>query len=503
MVRGGEKMNVVLEMQGIVKEFPGVKALDNAELNVRAGEVHILLGENGAGKSTLVKILAGVYRANEGTIHIDGQQVEIKNTKEAQQNGIGIIFQEFNLIPHLTVAENIFFGRIPRLFSGIVNRKKLRRDSEKILKELQLDISPDSYVGDLGVAEQQMIEIAKALSINSKILIMDEPTAALTDQEIEKLFERIHELKKKGVGIIYISHRLEEFARIADRVTVMRDGKYITTVDFKKTSLDELISLMVGRSLEDKFPKDDSIKTGNELLRVENMTTKDKLKNVSFSVKSGEILGISGLMGAGRTELARAIFGADPITSGYVYIHGEKVTINSPKEAIKKGISYLSEDRKKNGIALDLTIRENVTMANVKATSKKGIIDKKVEVNLVQEYIKNLNIKTPTMEQKVKNLSGGNQQKVIIAKWLHTQTEVFIFDEPTRGIDVGAKIEVYQVMNQLAKEGKAVIMISSEMPEILGLSDRILVMKEGRCTAILDRDEATQEKVMFYATAGL
>jgi ribose transport system ATP-binding protein len=495
-------MSVLLEMKNIHKTFPGVKALDNVQLNVRAGEVHILLGENGAGKSTLMKILAGVYQADKGTIYIEGKQVDIKSPKDAQKHGIGIIFQEFNLIPHLSVAENIFFGRVPRFLSSIVNRKKLFEDTTRILNELQLDISPKTLVKDLGVAEQQMVEIAKALSINSKILIMDEPTAALTEQEIDKLFERIHDLKKKGVGIIYISHRLEEFARIADRVTIMRDGRYVTTVDFDKSSIDELIGLMVGRSLEDKFPKDTTIKKGREILRVENLSTKDKLKKVSFSLHAGEILGISGLMGSGRTELARAIFGADPISEGQIYIDGEKVKINSPREAIERGISYLSEDRKKNGVALNLSIRENITMANLKVISSGGVINQKHEINTVEEFIKNLNIKTPSMEQKVKFLSGGNQQKVIIAKWLHTKAKIFIFDEPTRGIDVGAKIEVYQLINKLAREGNAVIIISSEMPEILGLSDRILVMNDGKCTAILDRKEATQEKVMYYATTG-
>ncbi|WP_217499352.1 sugar ABC transporter ATP-binding protein [Parageobacillus sp. VR-IP] len=495
-------MSVLLEMKNIHKTFPGVKALDNVQLNVRAGEVHILLGENGAGKSTLMKILAGVYQADKGTIYIEGKQVDIKSPKDAQKHGIGIIFQEFNLIPHLSVAENIFFGRVPRFLSSIVNRKKLFEDTTRILNELQLDISPKTLVKDLGVAEQQMVEIAKAFSINSKILIMDEPTAALTEQEIDKLFERIHDLKKKGVGIIYISHRLEEFARIADRVTIMRDGRYVTTVDFDKSSIDELIGLMVGRSLEDKFPKDTTIKKGREILRVENLSTKDKLKKVSFSLHAGEILGISGLMGSGRTELARAIFGADPISEGQIYIDGEKVKINSPREAIERGISYLSEDRKKNGVALNLSIRENITMANLKVISSGGVINQKHEINTVEEFIKNLNIKTPSMEQKVKFLSGGNQQKVIIAKWLHTKAKIFIFDEPTRGIDVGAKIEVYQLINKLAREGNAVIIISSEMPEILGLSDRILVMNDGKCTAILDRKEATQEKVMYYATTG-
>lgn len=492
-------MGYLLEMRKIVKEFPGVKALNNVDLQVKAGEVHILLGENGAGKSTLMKILSGVYQADSGTIHINGEQVLIKNTKDAQKHGVGIIFQEFNLIPDLSVAENIFLGRAPN-HSGLLNRKKLYTDTEKLLEELELHISPKTLVKDLGVAEQQMIEIAKALSINSRILIMDEPTAALTEQEINVLFDKIHSLKKKGVAIIYISHRMEEFARICDRVTVMRDGSYVDTVEFAKTTIDELIKLMVGRSLEDKFPKDLSIKQGAELLRVENLSTKNKLKNVSFTLMSGEVLGISGLMGAGRTEIARAIFGADSITEGNIFIEGNRVKIKSPKDAIKKGISYLTEDRKKSGLTLSLSVRENITLANMKKVSKGTVVNKKAENESVDEFIRNLKIKTSSPEQQAKFLSGGNQQKVVIAKWLHTNTKIFIFDEPTRGIDVGAKIEVYQLINDLARAGNGIIMISSEMPEILGLSDNILVMNNGKATGYLNRKEASQEKIMYYAT---
>jgi ribose transport system ATP-binding protein len=492
-------MGYLLEMKNIVKEFPGVKALDDVDLQVKAGEVHILLGENGAGKSTLMKILSGVYQAEGGSIHIDGKQVQIKNTKDAQKHGVGIIFQEFNLIPDLSVAENIFLGRAPST-SGLLNRKKLYADASKLLEELELNIAPKTLVKDLGVAEQQMVEIAKALSINSRILIMDEPTAALTEQEINVLFEKIHSLKQKGVAIIYISHRMEEFAKICDRVTVMRDGKYVDTVEFSKTTIDDLIKLMVGRSLEDKFPKDLSIKQGGELLRVENLSTKNKLKNVSFTLRAGEVLGISGLMGAGRTEIARAIFGADPITEGDIFIEGKQVKIKSPKDAIKKGISYLTEDRKKSGLALTLSVRENITLADINKVSKTSIVNKKVEKETVDEFIKNLKIKTSTPEQKAKFLSGGNQQKVVIAKWLHTNTKIFIFDEPTRGIDVGAKIEVYQLINDLARDGNGIIMISSEMPEILGLSDNILVVNDGKATGYLTRNEASQEKIMYYAT---
>lgn len=492
-------MEYLLEMKNIGKEFPGVKALDRVNLQVKAGEVHILLGENGAGKSTLMKILSGVYQADEGTIHIDGKEVLIKNTKDAQKHGVGIIFQEFNLLPDLSVAENIYLGRAPNKV-GVLNKKKMYNDATKLLQELELNISPRTLVKDLGVAEQQMVEIAKALSTQSRILIMDEPTAALTEQEIQILFEKIHSLKDKGVAIIYISHRMEEFAKICDRVTVMRDGRYVDTVEFAKTTIDELIKLMVGRSLEDKFPKDLTIKHGKELLRVENLSTKHKLKNISFSLKAGEVLGISGLMGAGRTEVARAIFGADSITEGKIFIEGNQVKINSPKDAIKKGISYLTEDRKKSGLALSLSVRENTTLADLSKISNKNVINKKAEKETVDEFVKSLNIKTSSPETKAKFLSGGNQQKVVIAKWLYTDTKIFIFDEPTRGIDIGAKIEIYQLINKLAREGNGIIMISSEMPEILGLSDNILVMSDGRATGYLNRKEASQEKIMHYAT---
>ncbi|SIS38215.1 monosaccharide ABC transporter ATP-binding protein, CUT2 family [Kroppenstedtia eburnea] len=497
-------MKKILKMRGICKSFPGVKALDDVQMDVQSGEVHVLLGENGAGKSTLMKILAGVYRADRGTIEIDGRQVQIRNTKEAKQHRVGIIFQEFNLIPHLTVAENIFLGREPRVLRGMVNIKRLIGDAERVLREMNLHhISPRTLVQDLGVAEQQMVEIAKALSTQSRILILDEPTAALTEQEIETLFDKVRDLKAKGVGVIYISHRFEEFPHIADRVTVMRDGCTVSTLNYSETSDEELIRLMVGRNLQNQWRAQGTPSDGKELLRVTNLSTRSRLREVSLHLNSGEILGIAGLMGSGRTELARAIFGADSISGGDIFIRDKKVVIRSPKQAIDHGICYLSEDRKKNGLALNLSVRENITMADMKAISYKSVINRREESAKVQSYIEQLKIKTPSAEQKVKYLSGGNQQKVVIAKWLHSKSQIFIFDEPTRGIDVGAKTEVYELIRQLARRGKAVMVISSEMPELLGLSDRILVMNEGRLTGTLTREQATQEKIMHYATLGI
>lgn len=493
-------MSLLLEMKGITKEFPGVKALDNVKLKVDKGEVHVLLGENGAGKSTLIKILAGVHQPTKGQIFIDGKEVSFRNTKDAQNHGVGIIFQELNLIPDLTVADNIFFGRSPHS-AGFVKKLEQINRAQEILTSLDLKISPNELVKNLSIAEQQMIEIAKALSINSRILIMDEPTAALTDQEITVLFEKIKALKAKGVAIIYISHRMEEFEHIADRITVLRDGKYIGTVNYKDTTNDELIKMMVGRTLEEQYPKDETIPIGDEILRVKNLSTKDKLKNISFSLRKGEILGISGLMGAGRTELAKAIFGADPVTKGEIFVEGKKANIKSPNDAIKSGISYLSEDRKSLGLALSLSVRENITLASMESVSNNGVINRQSEAEKATRYKEKLNIKTPSIEQKARNLSGGNQQKVVIAKWLNTNTKIFIFDEPTRGIDVGAKIEVYEIINQLAREGNGVILISSDMPELLGMSDNILVMSEGKVTGKLPRSEASQEKIMQLAAA--
>lgn len=492
----------LISMENISKSFPGVKALDQVSFQLKAGEVHALLGENGAGKSTLMKVLTGVYHKDEGVIKINGKEVDIADPKTAQELGISIIHQEFNLLPHLTVAQNIFIGREPRKVKGVLDEKKLNEDAKNILKRLDLALEPTDIVKDLSVAEQQMVEIAKAISVDSRVLIMDEPTAALTEGEVKKLFRIIKTFRDEGIGIVYISHKMEEFQHIVDRATVMRDGQYIGTVNFKETTLDHLIQMMVGRDLKDQYPEKYA-KIGENLLEVKNISRQNVLDNISFNLRKGEILGIAGLMGSGRTELARAIFGADPIDKGEIYLHGKKVNIHSPGDAISEGIGYLSEDRKRDGLALGLDVEDNIVLASLKDfTNKLGIVQRDKTLKECEKQVKDLKVKTPSLAQKVSNLSGGNQQKVIIGKWLCKNMEVFIFDEPTRGIDVGAKYEVYNLMNQLADDGAGIIMISSELPEILGMSDRVLVMCEGRITAELDIEEADQETIMFYATGG-
>lgn len=493
--------DVILRMEGITKEFPGVKALDNVNLEVKRGEVHILLGENGAGKSTLMKILTGVYERDSGQVIFKGKPFKVKSFREAQDAGISIIYQEFNLIPYLSIAENIFIGREPVNKAGLIDWSKMNSEAKRILNSLGVHLNPKEIVASLGVAQQQMIEIAKALSVDAYIIVMDEPTAALTEKEIKELFKAIKQLKSQGRSIIYISHRLEEVHQIGDRATVLRDGQYVGTVDLAETSIDKLISMMVGRTLTEKFPKKVA-NIGEDALVVRNLSRKGKLYNISFHVRKGEILGVAGLMGAGRTELMRAIFGADPKDSGEIYIDGKKVEIHSPHDAIKYGIGFLTEDRKEQGLVLDLSVRENITLANIGGVMDKMFVNKAKEEEICKKYIANLFIKTPSPEQKVKFLSGGNQQKVVLAKWLFTKSKVLIFDEPTRGIDVKAKVEIYKLMNQLAEQGVAIIMISSELPEILGMSDRIIVMHEGRITGELTREEATQEKIMHYATGG-
>ncbi|SKA87043.1 ribose transport system ATP-binding protein [Clostridium sp. USBA 49] len=490
----------LLEMVNISKSFPGVKALENVNLKVHAGEVLALLGENGAGKSTLMKVLSGVYKKDSGKILIEGNEVEIHGIKHAEKLGITIIHQELSVLPNLTVAENIFlgnekFGKVSRK----INKQWMRERSISFLEQIGCNIDPDTLVKDINVGEMQMIEIAKALTKNSSVIIMDEPTTALTDVETKKLFEVIKKLKNKGIAVIYISHRMDEIFEICDSITVLRDGKYVGHVETKNVTKDELITMMVGRKLEEQFPYK-SVKKSKTLLKVENISLKNKVKNVSFEVKAGEILGFAGLMGAGRTELAKTIFGDYKKSSGEIYINGEKVTINSPKDAIKHGICYLSEDRKKEGLILNMSVRENMTLPNLKNYENNLMkINKKAEKEEVDEYIQKLSIKTPNQDQIIKNLSGGNQQKVIIAKWLMLSPNVLIIDEPTKGIDVGAKKEIYEVLNELKSMGKAVIMISSDMAEIIGVSDRVLVMHEGEITGELSRNELTQENIMKYA----
>ena len=488
----------VLEMRHIGKTFPGVVALDDVDFELRPGEVHILLGENGAGKSTLMKILSGAYQKTSGEIFLDGAEVEIKNPKHAQTLGISTIYQEFNLIPHLSVGENIFLGREPRLLPGVIDQRAIFQDATRALKDLGLILSPRMLVKELRVAEQQMVEVAKALSLDARILIMDEPTAALTEHEIKELFATIRTLKAKGVSIVYISHRMEELFEIGDRVTVLRDGRSVGTYDVRAMSKSELIRLMVNRELTDLFPKEKAA-IGAEVLRVEALCTKGGLKNISFTLHKGEVLGIAGLLGAGRTELARAIFGLDNLTSGTIYVKGAPQRIGSPRAAINSGIGFLTEDRKSQGLVLPLSVKENLCLSSVDKFSSWGVMNANAEQQAADRYVKELRIKTPSLQQKVVFLSGGNQQKVVLSKWLCSEAEVFIFDEPTRGVDVGAKTEIYQLMNRLTAAGVAIIMISSELLEVLGMSDRVLVMREGQIAGEFSAEEATSERVLQCA----
>lgn len=491
-----------LQMSHITKRFPGVLALSNVDFALHKGEVHALLGENGAGKSTLMKILSGVYQPDEGEIIFEGQPVTFANPLSAQSAGITIIHQEFNLFPELTVEENIFIGReFCKNNRWRLDEKQQRQAAIDILQKLNLNIAPDTLVADLTVAQQQMVEIAKAISVNAKILIMDEPTAALTETEIDSLFQVTHLLKEQGTGIVYISHRLEELALIADRATVMRDGQFIATVDYDAVKISDLIAMMVGRDLGNIYPRREPLAQRKPVLEVSGLTRNGVLNNIDFTLYQGEILGFAGLMGAGRTELARAIFGADPIDGGTLKLNGKVTVIKDIPDAIQQGISYLTEDRKKEGLALGLSVERNIMLGNYPEYSDRfGNVDSKRCQKTSEEQVKALRIKTPHLEQAALNLSGGNQQKIIIARWVCKDTDILIFDEPTRGIDVGAKLEIYELMNRLVAKGKSIIMISSELPEVLGMCDRILVMRNGRITGELASDDATQEKIMQYAT---
>lgn len=493
--------DALLSMRDIDKTFPGVKALDHCRFDLCAGEVHALIGENGAGKSTLMKILSGVYSKDGGTVIFDGKEINVRNTLEAQHLGINIIHQEINLMQDLTVSENIYIGREP-MKGFMIDRAKQDARTNALLDSLHLtDIRANTKVRTLTVAKQQMVEIAKALSFeNTRILIMDEPTAALTESEIEELFSFIRMLKEKGLGIVYISHRMEELKVICDRVTVMRDGQYVGTRNMDDVSMDEIINMMVGRVIYEE-PKTASGVAADApvVLEVKNLCSKD-VKNVSFKLHKGEILGLSGLMGAGRTETARLICGADPMDSGEIYVNGKQVHIKTPSDAVHAGIGYLSEDRKRFGLCLGLSVSDNTALPNLE-THMNGIVinDKKI-TQTTQKYIEAIKIKTPGTYTLSRSLSGGNQQKVVVAKWLERDCDILIFDEPTRGIDVGAKSEIYKLMNDLVKQGKSIIMISSEMPELLRMSDRIVVMCEGVKTGELSIEEATQEKIMTLAT---
>ncbi|MBU7314084.1 sugar ABC transporter ATP-binding protein [Paenibacillus oleatilyticus] len=492
----------LLEMNDISKSFPGVRVLDQVTFNLTGGEVHALMGENGAGKSTLMKILGGIHRRDGGTVILKGTPCEIASPSMAQSLGIAMIHQELNLIPHLTVMENIFLGReFTYGRSGMINWSKMRQESVRFLSQLGLSIDPGIIAGELSVGQQQMIEIAKALSMNAEILVLDEPTAALTDREIEALFTVIESLKAKGVGMIYISHRMEEIFRICDRVTVMRDGHTVGTDRVADTNIDKLVKMMVGREIKDRFPKID-VAVGEPKLEVNGLSLPGKLQDISFAVRSGEIVGIAGLMGAGRTELAKALFGVTPARQGEIRVDGRPVAIRKPVDAIRAGIALVTEDRKDEGLLLNLSVKDNISLPNLKDVSSFGFVSRSKETGISDRLISQLLIKTPNGEQKVGSLSGGNQQKVVIGKWLETNPQVFILDEPTRGVDIGAKKEIYDLMNQLVSRGVAILMISSELPEVLGMSDRILVMHEGRIAGEFARGEATQEKIMHCATGG-
>jgi ribose transport system ATP-binding protein len=490
-------------MEGIDKSFPGVRALENCRFELWPGEVHALVGENGAGKSTLMKVLTGVFQKDAGRIIYKGKEVKIPNPRVAQELGISIVHQELNLMPHLTVAQNIFIGREARRkgFSLFLDEESMNERAQELLDLFHINIDPRIRVKELTVAKQQMVEIAKALSFNAEVLIMDEPTAALSEAEVEELFRILRKLKEKGMGIIYISHRLEELKEIADRVTVMRDGHYIGTLVIHEATIDKIISMMVGRNIYETSSREHIDKETEVVLEVKNLNRGREIRDVSFKLKKGEILGLAGLVGAGRTEVARAIFGADSVESGEVYVRGQRVRIKSPADAIRHGIAYLSEDRRRYGLMLGLSVEDNVVLPSMSEFLRFNFfVHRKKSKERCAEYVDKLRIKTPTLAQKVKNLSGGNQQKVIVAKWLLKNCEILIFDEPTRGIDVGAKSEIYKLLNELVEEGKSIIMISSELPEILRMSHRILVMCEGRITGEIDAREATEELVMKYAT---
>ena len=494
-------MKTLVSMQGVHKRFPGVHALNDVSFSLNAGEVHALMGENGAGKSTLMKILCGVYVRSEGTVVVDDAPVNFHNPRAAQDAGIGTIHQELSLMNDLTAAQNIFIGREPRKSFGRLDEALLNKQATEIFEKMNLQLDARTPVHQLTIAKQQMVEIAKALSYRSHILIMDEPTAALNDAEIADLFTIIRQLRDEGVGIIYISHKMDELKQIADRVTVMRDGETVGTVDAAQTPVSEIIAMMVGRALGDGALDLPDISGAEAALEVTGLNRGREIQDVSFSVASGEILGFAGLMGSGRTEVARAIFGADPKNSGVIKVHGKEVNIKSPADAVACGIGYLSEDRKHFGLATGMDVRANIAMTNLQQfSSSLGVLNESAMQTTAEKYIDQLGIRTPSDRQEVRLLSGGNQQKVVIAKWLLRDSDILIFDEPTRGIDVGAKAEIYNLLIELANQGRAIIVISSELPEVLRVSHRIAVMNEGRLSGFLDRGEATQESIMQLAT---
>ena len=492
----GEK--VVLQMKGVKKYFPGVKALDGVDFELRKGEIHALLGENGAGKSTLIKILTGLYSMTEGSIHIKGEEVHMKSVKDARDNRIAAIHQEICLVPYVSVARNIYLGRELKNKFGLMDDKTMEAETQKLLDRLGMDIDASKEVRQYSIAQQQLIEIAKALALDAEILLMDEPTSSLTEKEVTNLFETIRRLKENGTSIIYISHRMEELFELSDRVTVLRDGQYIDTFVTAETNREELVAAMVGRQLTDFYVKD-SVPQDEVFMEVKNLSHAGVFEDVSFTLKKGEILGVSGMVGAGRSEVARAIVGIDKKTGGEVLLEGKVLDIQKPIDAINAGVVLIPENRKEEGLVLENSVRFNTTLAVLKEFIRGIIWNRKKEESMVEEHINALKIRTPHQEQLILNLSGGNQQKVVIAKWLATAPKVLIMDEPTRGVDVGAKAEIYTIMNDLAKQGISIIMISSDLPEIINMSDRVLVMREGKLAGILEKDEIGQEQIMRYA----
>ena len=492
-------MNV--EMKGIDKAFGTNQVLKNAGFFLKDGEIHALMGENGAGKSTLMKILTGVYTRDAGTVLVDGQEVTYKSPQEAEKAGIVFIYQEMNSLFDLTVEENLFMGKEITKGFGICDKKAMRAKAREVMEKMGVHIDVNAVMSDLSVGQQQMVEICKALMADAKVLIMDEPTAALTQSETEILFQVINSLREKGFSIVYISHRMEEIFELCDRITILRDGEYIDTKYIKDITMDDIVQMMIGREIGERYPKRDC-KIGEEVLRVENFSHEKYFKDVNFTVHAGEVLGVSGLMGAGRTEIMHAIFGNMPITSGKLFIDGKEVSIKNPRQAIAAGIGFITEDRKTEGLLLEKSISENIEICNLGKVSKSGVLDAKKRAEIVKRGIEEFRIRCFGPQHECHNLSGGNQQKVVLAKWIYTDPKILILDEPTRGVDIGAKKEIYSVINDLAAKGVAVIMVSSELPEVLGMSDRIMVVHEGHVTGIIDAADADQAKVMTLATGG-
>ncbi len=491
-----------IEMKGIDKAFGSNQVLKGAGFELLDGEVHALMGENGAGKSTLMKILTGVYTRDAGTVIVDGQEVLYKSPQEAEKAGIVFIYQELNVLFDLTVEENLFMGKEITKKFGICDTKAMRKKAQAVMDKMGVNIPINAVMSDLSVGQQQMVEICKALMVDAKVLIMDEPTAALTQSETEGLFRLINELRKKGVSIVYISHRMEEIFELCDRITILRDGTYVGTEQIKDITMDDVVRMMIGREIGERYPKREGVELGAEMIRVEGLTKGKTFQNVSFSVRAGEVLGVSGLMGAGRTEIMQAIFGNLPYDSGSIFINGTEMKIKNARDAINAGIGFITEDRKTEGLLLEKSIAENIELANLGKVSSRSVLSKSKAKELVERGIKEFRIKCFGPHHECNNLSGGNQQKVVLAKWVYTDPKILILDEPTRGVDIGAKKEIYSVINDLAAKGVAVIMVSSELPEVLGMSERIMVVHEGHVTGIIDAAEADQEKVMTLATGG-